>query len=196
MGDNERAFNAATYIEQRLSTDPEFAQAWQRVQRKLRAFASALRYIHENQLSGEVISQKVWDSPEVKAARAEYQEFKSNWESEYRSQLPETIEDFARAAIRSGVDANYVMQGEWRPDDFMPIYEGYLQRLIDQTKGDGQTENDDDTPKKIKPTEKTVAIIRAIEAGKDNDQIFVDTGSSNVNTRTVRRRLKQEQYKL
>lgn len=55
---------------------------------------------------------------------------------------------------------------------------------------------DDSRKKKIQPKGKTVDIIRAIQAGKENDEVVADTGSSIGNVRTVRRRLNQGKYEI
>lgn len=50
------------------------------------------------------------------------------WEKVYKYPYPASIEDWQRLATLAGLNPNFVLQGQWKPADVLPIIEGYLQR--------------------------------------------------------------------
>jgi hypothetical protein len=54
------------------------------------------------------------------------------WEETFGEAPPQTTEDWKRWACRVGLDANWIVGGEWTPGEVLPLVEGYLQRQKDQ----------------------------------------------------------------
>ena len=79
-----------------------------------------------------------------------------------------------------------VANDSWVPD---------LKALLRRVRA-GESDPTTRRKKKIKPTANTVGIIRAIQNGKDNDEVGVITGSSMGNIRKVRSLLEADRYEI
>ncbi|MEN6384827.1 MAG: hypothetical protein ABFD79_06480 [Phycisphaerales bacterium] len=54
------------------------------------------------------------------------------WSKTFDCQRPKTPEEWQTLAARAGLSADFVLKGQWMPEDILPVLEGYLQRLKDQ----------------------------------------------------------------
>lgn len=64
-------------------------------------------------------------------ARAGHVEDARDWASAFGEPYPETVEDWERWAARVGVSPDWIIKGEWKPEDIFPLIEGYVQRRKD-----------------------------------------------------------------
>jgi len=79
--------------------------------------------------------QAVADSPEWRALAAELgtalKQGRHDWEAQYGTAYPESVEDLQRLLVRAGVDANRVLAGDIALADASSVVLGHLERVQD-----------------------------------------------------------------
>lgn len=134
MAEKKKIRAGEAYVNASKQT-PEGRAAMNEAQARLRTASGLLQCLSEAMRQD---LQALKDKHDAEMARAVDQlhidaaQYASAWEQEYGEPYPADVDEWAKLAVRAGIDANRILDGHWIPTDIGPVVEGYLQRQRDK----------------------------------------------------------------
>ena len=137
MARNQRAIEAgeafAKGVSQLIEEDPVAKERFTAFQRRLLYTGIFLQTVRKQFDHSKPLKAGRAKLAKLKAELAKLQsESEAEWEREFGEKMPVSVEDWKEWAVRIGLDANFVLRGEFTPNDIEPLIRGHLKGLTDR----------------------------------------------------------------